>query len=150
MKNIYEYLIFESNKNLNVKITPENFNKFKFSRKQSALIKHLLDNDYKESTTEIYLVQGNIVPDDVNIKEYFGKLIPKDERGILYINAQSTNMGSPKEVYFYNTSKVNEKNEKETYVYSYHSEDGSKFKSAVLTTNGEDSNLELKSENILH
>jgi hypothetical protein len=150
MKSIYEYLILENNKNLNVKITPENFNKFKFSRKQSMLIKHLLDNDYKESTTEIYLVQGDIIPDDVNIKEYFGELIPKDERGILYINAQSTSMGSPKEVYFYNTSKVNEKNEKETFVYSYHSEGGSKFKSAVLTTDGVKSNIELKTENILH
>ena len=123
--------INESNQYINKEITPDNFNKFKFS-----------DNF-------IYLVDGN-KPGN-NISQYFGSLIPKDERGILYIEKQSTSMGSPEEVVFYDSSKIKESKEKITYIYSYHTEENSKFKSAILTIDeNNNSNIELKETNIKH
>ena len=140
--------INESNQYINKEITPDNFNKFKFSDKQSALIQHLL-KDYKENITFIYLVDGN-KPGN-NISQYFGSLIPKDERGILYIEKQSTAMGSPEEAVFYDSSKIEESKEKITYIYSYHTEEKSKFKSAILTIDeNNNSNIELKETNIKH
>lgn len=140
--------INESNQYINKEITPDNFNKFKFSDKQSALIQHLL-KDYKENITFIYLVDGN-KPGN-NISQYFGSLIPKDERGILYIEKQSTAMGSPEEAIFYDSSKIKESKEKITYIYSYHTEENSKFKSAILTVDeNNNSNIELKETNIKH
>lgn len=140
--------INESNQYINKEITPDNFNKFKFSDKQSALIQHLL-KDYKENITFIYLVDGN-KPGN-NISQYFGSLIPKDERGILYIEKQSTAMGSPEEAVFYDSSKIKESKEKITYIYSYHTEENSKFKSAILTVDeNNNSNIELKETNIKH
>jgi hypothetical protein len=140
--------INESNQYINKEITPDNFNKFKFSDKQSALIQHLL-KDYKENITFIYLVDGN-KPGN-NISQYFGSLIPKDERGILYIEKQSTSMGSSEEVVFYDSSKIKESKEKITYIYSYHTEENSKFKSAILTVDeNNNSNIELKETNIKH
>ena len=140
--------INESNQYINKEITPDNFNKFKFSDKQSALIQHLL-KDYKKNITFIYLVDGN-KPGN-NISQYFGSIIPKDERGILYIERQSTGMGSPEEVVFYDSSKIKESKEKITYIYSYHTEENSKFKSAILTVDeNNNSNIELKETNIKH
>ena len=140
--------INESNQYINKEITPDNFNKFKFSDKQSALIQHLL-KDYKENITFIYLVDGN-KPGN-NISQYFGSLIPKDERGILYIEKQSTAMGSPEEAVFYDSSKIKESKEKITYIYSYHTEENSKFKSAILTVDeNNNSNIELKEVDIKH
>ena len=56
-------------------------------------------------------------------------------------------MGSPKEVIFYNTSKIKERKEKSTYIYSYHKNGSSKFKSMVLTTDDkEDTNVKLSTE----
>ena len=139
--------ILESNQYINKEITPDNFNKSKFSDKESALIQYLL-KDYKRNKTFIYLVEGN-KPGN-NISQYFGSIIPKDERGILYIEKQSTAMGSPEEVAFYDTAKIKESNEKITYIYSYHHED-SKFKSAILTIDeNNDSNIELKEVDIKH
>lgn len=140
--------INESNQYLNKEITPDNFNKFKFSDKQSALIQHLL-KDYKKNITFIYLVDGN-KPGN-NISQYFNSLIPKDERGILYIERQNTSMGSPEEAVFYDSSKIQESKEKITYIYSYHTEENSKFKSAILTVDeNNNSNIELKETNIKH
>ena len=140
--------INESNQYINKEITPDNFNKFKFSDKQSALIQHLL-KDYKENITFIYLVDGN-KPGN-NISQYFDSIIPKDERGILYIERQSTAMGSPEEAVFYDSSKIKESKEKITYIYSYHTEENSKFKSAILTVDeNNNSNIELKETNIKH
>ena len=134
--------IFEANKNVNVQITPENFNKYHFTYKQAALIKYLLE-DYKENTTFIYLVSGDTIPKDPNIKQYFGTLIPEDERGILFIEKQSTSMGSPETAIFYDSSKIN-KSEKTTFVYSYHTNEESKYKSAVLTVDETNLKLELQ------
>jgi hypothetical protein len=155
MKNLKDLLnesktdyIFEANKNANVQITPENFNKYHFTDKQAALIKYLLE-DYKENTTFIYLVSGDTIPKDPNIKQYFGTLIPEDERGILFIERQSTSNGSPETAIFYDSSKIN-KSEKTTYVYSYHTNEESKYKSAVLTVDETNSKLELQEKNINH
>lgn len=140
--------VSESNKYINKEITPDNFNKFKFSDKQSALIQHLL-KDYKKNVTFIYLVDGS-KPEN-NISQYFGSIIPKDEKGILYIERQSAAMGSPEEAVFYDSSKIEESKEKITYIYSYHTEENSKFKSAILTIDeNNDSNIELKETNIKH
>ena len=150
MKTIQDYIIKESNKNVNVEITPENFNKYKFSDKQSALISHLLKN-YKSNLTQIYLVEGDTIPNNPNIKQYFGTVIPKDERGILYIENQSTGMGSQQNVIFYNSSKIKETKEKKTYIYSYHTEEGSKFKTAILTVDeSNNSEIKLDENNINH
>lgn len=140
--------IFEANKNANVQITPKNFNKYHFTDKQAALIKYLLE-DYKENTTFIYLVSGDTIPKDPNIKQYFGTLIPEDERGILFIEKQSTSIGSPETVIFYDSSKIN-KSEKTTYVYSYHTNEESKYKSAILTVDETNSKLELQEKNMNH
>lgn len=150
MKTIQDYIIKESNKNVNVEITPENFNKYKFSDKQLALISHLLKN-YKSNLTQIYLVEGNTIPNNPNIKQYFGTVIPKDERGILYIENQSTGMGSQQNVIFYDSSKIKETKEKKTYIYSYHTEEGSKFKTAILTVDeSNNSEIKLDENNINH
>ena len=150
MKNIQDYIIKESNKNVNIEITPENFNKYKFSDKQSALISHLLKN-YKSNLTQIYLVEGDTIPNNPNIKQYFGTIIPKDERGILYIENQSTGMGSQQNVIFYDSSKIKETKEKKTYIYSYHTEEGSKFKIAILTVDeSNNSEIKLDEKNINH
>ena len=78
-------------------------------------------------------------------------MIPKDERGILYIEYQSTATGSPEEVIFYSTAKIEEIKEKSTYIYSYHKDGGSKFKSIVLTTDDkEDTNVKLSTEQFEH
>jgi hypothetical protein len=147
MKTIKDY-IFEGNKHINGEVTPDNFKENNFTPKQSALLKHLL-KDYKQNLTFIYVVDGD--KPIGNISQYFGTLIPKDERGILYIEYQSTATGSPAEVIFYNTSKIKERKEKSTYIYSYHKEDGSKFKSAILTTDDkEDTNVELSTEPFKH
>lgn len=148
MKTIKDYLLLEGNKHINGEITPDNFGKYDFTSKQSALLKHLL-KDYKRNLTFIYAVDGD--KPISNISEYFGTLIPKNERGILFIEYQSTAMGSPKEVIFYNTSKIKERKEKSTYIYSYHKDGGSKFKSAILTTDDkEDTNVELSTEPFKH
>ena len=153
MKHLKKFInesqqINESSQYINKEITPDNFNKFKFSDKQSALIQHLL-KDYKKNMTFIYLVDGN-KPGN-NISQYFGSLIPKDERGILYIERQSTAMGYPEEAVFYDSSKIEESKEKITYIYSYHTEENSKFKSAILTVDeNNNSNIELKETNIKH
>ena len=144
MKTLKDYLLLEGNKHINGEVTPDNFNENNFTPKQSALLKHLL-KDYKRNLTFIYVVDGN--KPISNISEYFGTLIPKNERGILFIEYQSTAMGSPKEVIFYNTSKIKERKEKSTYIYSYHKDGGSKFKSAILTMNDkEDINVKLSTE----
>ena len=150
MKTIKEFLnnsqniIIESNQFINKEITPDNFNKFKFSLKQRVLIEYLL-KDYQPNKTFIYLVDGN-KPGN-NISQYFGSLIPDNERGILYIEKQSTSMGSPEEVVFYDSSKIKESKEKVIFNYSYHTEGESKFKYAQLSID-EDNNskLELKEE----
>jgi hypothetical protein len=148
MKTIKDYLLLEGNKHINGEVTPDNFNEHEFTSKQSALLKHLL-KDYKQNLTFIYVVDGD-KPSN-NLSEYFGTLIPKDERGILYIEYQSTTMGSPKEAIFYNTSKIKERKEKSTYIYSYHKDGGSKFKSAVLTTDdNENTNVKLSTEPFKH
>jgi hypothetical protein len=147
MKTIKDY-IFEGNKHINGEVTPDNFKENNFTPKQSALLKHLL-KDYKQNLTFIYVVDGD--KPIGNISQYFGTLIPKDERGILYIEYQSTTMGSPKEAIFYNTSKIKERKEKSTYIYSYHKDGGSKFKSAVLTTDdNENTNVKLSTEPFKH
>lgn len=140
--------IFEANKNVNMQITPENFNEYHFTDKQAALIKHLL-KDYKKNLTFIYLVSGDTIPKDPNINQYFGTLIPKDERGILFIERQSTSIGSPETIVFYDSSKIN-KSEKTTYVYSYHTNEESKYKSAVLIVDNINSKIELNEKNINH
>lgn len=148
MKTIKDYLLLEGNKHINGEVTPDNFNENNFTPKESALLKYLL-KDYKQNLTFIYVVDGD--KPISNISEYFGKLIPKDERGILHIEYQSTATGSPAEVIFYNISKIKERKEKSTYIYSYHKEDGSKFKSAILTTDDkEDTNVELSTEPFKH
>lgn len=148
MKTIKDYLLLEGNKHINGEVTPDNFNKYNFTAKQSALLKHLL-KDYKPNLTFIYVVDGDKPIN--NISQYFGTLIPKNERGILYIEYQSTATGSPAEAIFYNTSKIKEKKEKSTYIYSYHKDGGSKFKSAVLTTDdNEDTNVKLSIESFKH
>lgn len=153
MKHLKEIIheskqILESNQYINKEITPDNFNKFKFSDKQAALIQYLL-KDYKANKTFIYLVDGN-KPGN-NIYQYFGSIIPKDGRGILYIEKQSTAMGSPEEVVFYESSKIKESKEKVSYIYSYHTEENSKFKSAILTVDeNNNSNIELKEVDIKH
>jgi len=150
MKDLKNYLVTESNKNINVEITPENFDKYKFSDKQSALISHLLKT-YKPNQTWIYLVEGNKPSHDPNIEQYFGTIIPSDERGILYIERQSTKMDSPEEVIFYDTSKIKEKEEKKTYIYSYHTESNSKFKSVILTIDEKNNGkITLDEKNIIH
>lgn len=150
MKTIKDYLLLEGNKHINCEVTPDNFNEREFTAKQSALLKDLL-KDYKRNLTFIYVVDGDKPIKDNNISEYFGTLIPKDERGILYIEYQSTAMGSPKEAIFYSTSKIEERKEKSTYIYSYHKDGGSKFKSAILTTDDkEDTNVELSTEPFKH
>lgn len=144
MKTIKDYLLLEGNKHINGEVTPENFKENNFTPKQSALLKHLL-KDYTHNLTFIYVVDGD--KPIGNISEYFGKLIPKDERGILYIEYQSTAMGSPKEVIFFTTSKIKEEKEKSTYIYSYHRDGGSESKSIVLTTDDkEDTNIKLSTE----
>lgn len=144
MKTIKEYLLLEGNKHINREVTPDNFNEREFTTKQSALLKYLL-KDYKRNLTFIYVVDGD--KPISNISQYFGTLIPKNEKGILFIEYQSTAMGSPKEVIFYNTSKIKERKEKSTYIYSYHKDGGSKFKSAILTMNdNEDINVKLSTE----
>ena len=56
-------------------------------------------------------------------------------------------MGSPVEAIFYSTSKIEETQEKSTYIYSYHKGGISKFKSMVLTTDDkEDTNVKLSTE----
>ncbi len=146
MKTIKDYLLLEGNKHINGEVTPDNFKENNFTPKQSALLKHLL-KDYKPNLTFIYVVDGDKPVN--NISEYFGKLIPKDERGILYIEYQSTATGSPAEVIFYATSKIKEEKEKSTYIYSYHKDGDSKFKSVVLTTDDkEDTNIKLSTETI--
>lgn len=148
MKTIKDYLLLEGNKHINGEVTPDNFNENNFTPKESALLKHLL-KDYKQNLTFIYVVDGDKPIN--NISEYFGKLIPKDERGILYIEYQSTAMGSPEEVIFYSTSKIEEIKEKSTYIYSYYKDGGSKFKSMVLTTDDkEDTNVKLSTEQFEH
>ena len=150
MKDLKNYLVTESNKNINVEITPENFDKYKFSDKQSALISHLLKT-YKPNQTWIYLVEGNKPSHDTNIEQYFGTIIPSDERGILYIERQSTKMDSPEKVIFYDTSKIKEKEEKKTYIYSYHTESNSKFKSVILTIDEKNNRkITLDEKNIIH
>lgn len=150
MKTIKDYLLLEGNKHINREVTPDNFNENNFTPKQSALLKYLL-KDYKRNLTFIYVVDGDKPIKDNNISEYFGTLIPKDERGILYIEYQSTAMGSPKEAIFYSTSKIEERKEKSTYIYSYHTNGGSKFKSAVLTMDDkEDINVKLITEPLKH
>ena len=60
-------------------------------------------------------------------------------------------MGSPEEAIFYDSSKIKESKEKITYIYSYHTEENSKFKSAILTVDeNNNSNIELKETNIKH
>ena len=148
MKTIKDYLLLEGNKHINGEVTPDNFKKYDFTKKQAALLKHLL-KDYKQNLTFIYVVDGD--KPIGNISQYFGTLIPKNERGILHIEYQSTTTGSPAEVIFYNTSKIKERKEKSTYIYSYHKEDGSKFKSAILTTDDkEDTNIELSTKPFKH
>lgn len=148
MKTLKDYLLLEGNKYINGEVTPDNFNKYNFTDKQSALLKHLL-KDYKPNLTFIYVVDGDKPIN--NISQYFGKLIPKNERGILYIEYQSTATGSPAEVIFYNTSKIKEKKEKSTYIYSYHKDGGSKFKSAILTMDdNEDIHIKLSTESFTH
>ena len=63
MKTIQDYIIKESNKNVNVEITPENFNKYKFSDKQSALISHLTYIPYLPRPAHMpHLWVGHLTP----------------------------------------------------------------------------------------
>ena len=147
MKKINEYIL-ESNKYVNVLIDREKINKYNFSRKQYALIKYLIDNN-DSLRSRIYVVEGNKKSNIDEIEEY-RDLIPEDERGILFVYQESTRMGSPKEAVFYNTSKIKENKEKETFVYSYHTEGKSKYKSAIITITGDNSELTLSETDIKH
>lgn len=87
--------VYEKNNNqfLNKEITPDNFKEENFTSEESEIIKDLL-KDYKRNLCKIYLVDGNEIPDDVNIRQYFGTTIPKDKKGILYIEKESSKMGA--------------------------------------------------------
>ena len=104
MKDIVIF-INESKENesfLNKEITPDNFDEKNFTTEQSKIIKKLL-KDYKKNLCWMYLVDGSVVPKDPNIKQYFGDIVPKDKKGILYIERESTRMGAEEYAKLYET-----------------------------------------------
>jgi len=101
MKNLREY-IYESKSFLNREITPDNFDTKNFTSEEAKIIKDLLKN-YKPNMCWLYLVDGKKIPENSNIKQYFGEIVPKNKKGILYIERDSIKMGAQEYAKLYET-----------------------------------------------
>lgn len=155
-KQLNEDLFMSSTNKAYILYDGDVLNDKNLSHKQRALCKFIMDL-YDGDLIKIYFIRGaysitdeisedieNVTNEDINnILQYINNDI-----GLLVVyndyNENNVNF------VFYNTSKVKERKEKQTYIYSYHNPLDDEHNSLVLTLNGSDMHAKLYNENIIH
>jgi len=120
------------------------FNSENLSHKQRILYTYIMSK-YGQDLLKVYLIRGKRSVDDPLIKNsienedgfsllYIKDYIEEDEIGLLVIY----NDGDESSFAFYNTSKIRDRKEKTTNIYSYHCPQEPDVNSIVITTEDND------------